>query len=121
MVRVMVGVMVRVAGQNLKDMRCGVTGTLKIKLKTDTNKFPLYSDSSPSYLKYYLGLINFLQLLFTMNVGSASDGAKAVSESHPDSFKEFDKENAERSGTNKENTKGRMRPWTIDDFEIGLN
>ena len=55
-----------------------------------------------------------------MDVCGATDGAKAVSESHPDSFKEFDKENAERSGTNKENTKEKLRSWTIDDFEIGL-
>ena len=46
-------------------------------------------------------------------------GAKAVSDSHPDSFREFDKENAERSGTNKENTKKKKQAWTIDDFEIG--
>jgi hypothetical protein len=63
--------------------------------------------------------MSFLSAVTDMEIGSVSDGAKAVSDSHPNSFKEFDKENAERSGSEKENTKGKMRPWTIDDFEIG--
>ncbi|XP_063677821.1 aurora kinase A-like [Bolinopsis microptera] len=54
-----------------------------------------------------------------MDTDSTTAGAKAVSDSHPDSFREFDKENAERSGTNKENTKKKKQAWTIDDFEIG--
>ena len=55
-----------------------------------------------------------------MDGGTMSEGAQAVSESHPDSFKEFEKENTERSGSNKENAKAKLRPWTIDDFEIGI-
>lgn len=55
-----------------------------------------------------------------MDSDTISEGARAISESHADSFKEFDKENTERSGSNKENTKEKLRPWTIDDFEIGM-
>lgn len=40
-------------------------------------------------------------------------------DNNEDSFREFDKENTERSEVNKENKKEKRRAWTIDDFEIG--
>ena len=50
---------------------------------------------------------------------ASQEGASAVSENDEDSFREFDKENSERSEVNKEKKKEKQRPWVIDDFQIG--